>query len=138
MSEQKQHPHYESMKLYLEDAANTDKPWLLWRCRPDGGSEWRYLNHGPVWDADTMYQRIPQTIRIGGQEVPKPLSEAPNKGTRYYSPAFDSEGMCFSHIWDGTPDWCQRLLDRGFVHLTQEAAVAHAKALIAISGGQCD
>jgi hypothetical protein len=44
------HPHAQSMKLYAEDAAETDKPWERWEFRyPTRTQEWSALNSDIYW-----------------------------------------------------------------------------------------
>jgi len=51
----KAHPHVDLMRLYVEDAAETEKPWERW--------EYRYLKTwlpvagSPLWDINAEYRR---------------------------------------------------------------------------------
>ena len=54
----KPHKHAERMKEYAEDAAKTDKPWLLWECRERGkNSDWYGLCDHPIWNLAMEYRR---------------------------------------------------------------------------------
>lgn len=63
----KAHPHAESMKLYAEDAAETDKPWERWEFRRPGskrGNCWvSFTGLGdqphPSWSDGCEYRRKP-------------------------------------------------------------------------------
>ena len=78
--------------------------------------------------------REPESIRIGGINVPKPLMTPPPLGTRYWCAMMDEDAMAYAFTWNG--DRYDRLvLKRGMLHLTEENALAHAKALIQVSGG---
>lgn len=74
------------------------------------------------------------TIRIGELDVPEPLRVAPTKNTEYWIAKAANASLTYQSEWvNDNSDilW----LNRGLVHLSEEAAVAHAKALIAVSGG---
>jgi hypothetical protein len=77
----------------------------------------------------------PKTITIGGMEVPEPLRTAPPLGVRYFLPLPEGETLSYPRIWENTV-LCKRSLKLGLVHLTKEAAITHAKALIKVSGGE--
>lgn len=84
------------------------------------------------WDLPFPLRIKPNTIKIGDTEVPEPLREAPDTGTGYYVVSIGSASFYFYDTWDAHPLEC-RALDRGLIHLTAEAAIQHAKALIALS-----
>lgn len=75
------------------------------------------------------------TINIGGVSVPKPLTEPPENETLCYMPSLASSDLYYIVYFDGNAKSCKRWLKMGIIHPTKDAAVAHAKALIAISGG---
>ncbi|MDR2880862.1 MAG: hypothetical protein LBV29_03035 [Azoarcus sp.] len=122
------HPHAENMRLYAEDAAETDKPWIRWEC--GFISTWEDLTRHPQWDIACMYRRKPRTVLINGIEVPEPLREAPPVNDNVYvvSPASDPGIVRYS--WR-EEDFMQRWLALGLLHLTEEAARQHVEALIA-------
>ena len=68
------HPHAELMAQYAEDAAKTDKPWLLWEYLKPAGVAWIDCQHNPCWISDRNYRRIPQTITVNNIEVPVGLT----------------------------------------------------------------
>lgn len=75
----------------------------------------------------------PETVNIYGKEVSKPETESPHIGVRYYWPSLYrkdkyDEAVWYGHMVDKTN------LQRGLVHLTKEAAIAHAEALISFTG----
>tara|TARA_R110000851_G_scaffold129651_1_gene262719 strand:- start:7533 stop:7910 length:378 start_codon:yes stop_codon:yes gene_type:complete len=75
------------------------------------------------------YTLAPRTHKVNGIEVPAPLTEPPALGTTYFiaSPLCD---VYFNFTyWDGYKI-DMRYLNRGLVHLTKEAAVQNAKAMI--------
>lgn len=56
------HPHAENMRLYAEDAAETDKPWERWEFRWADDEDWISASDGPQWDVDTQYRRKPKPL----------------------------------------------------------------------------
>lgn len=127
------HIHAALMLQYAQDASTTDKPWELWEFRCDEHEKWTVLTGNPAWDDDTKYRRKPRTIRIGEIEVTEPVREPLQNGEQYFVPAIEwGDEDTNSTRWDGdSTDRC--LLKQGMVHLTEEAALAHAKALIALT-----
>ena len=125
------HIHAALMLQYAQDASTTDKPWELWEYFAD--HEWERLTGSPEWYVGTKYRRKPRTIRIGEIDIPEPVREPLQNGENYFVPAIDCGDECthrFSWDDDSTD---KRLLKQGMVHLTNEAALAHAKALIALT-----
>ncbi len=101
------------------------------------GRNWTYL--APYDDLILTEFRIkPKTIMIGDIEVPEPLREAPEEGTTYYVPQFNSERMYPYTFRYRNDDFDKEVLKIGFMHLTKEAAEQHAKALIKVSGGKVE
>ena len=71
------------------------------------------------------------TISVNGFEVPAPITCPLEGGTNYYVPALTDDTYHYQWIWQG--DMMDRLvLERGLAHTTEEAAVAHAKAMLCI------
>ena len=73
----------------------------------------------------------PKTIKVNGFDVPEPMREAPAEGERYYVAAPTESCWCVVQSWDGYKLYLV-WLSRGVAHNTQEAAVAHAKAMLGI------
>jgi len=72
-----------------------------------------------------------KTISVNGFEVPAPMERPPEDGTYYYPPSPTNDDFCYQWIWQG--DSLDRLaLERGLAHTTEEAAAAHAKAMLGI------
>lgn len=135
--ENKAHPHAALMAQYAEDAKVKDRPWELWQYNDIG--TWDDLGCNPAWCTNTQYRRKPskpKTIKIGEFDVPAPETERLVKGTVYYYPSLTTEANYASTRastrWDND-DFDQRLLKRGLVHLTKEAAIAHTKALLSLT-----
>jgi hypothetical protein len=74
----------------------------------------------------------PKTININGHEVPAPMREAPARGDHYFSPNIVGEPVTFVSMWTSHSVDCDRLY-KGLCHATQEAAEAHAKALLSFT-----
>jgi len=60
----KAHVHAESMRLYAEDAADTDKPWKRWEGKNILHHSWFNCCQHPNWSKDFEYRRNPSTINI--------------------------------------------------------------------------
>lgn len=87
-----------------------------------------------LFDDSIEFRLKPEMITISDVSFPKPESENPKSDTEYFFPSF------FKPFWVGCFEWAgddddYRLLKAGLVHLTKENAIAHAKALIKLSGG---
>ena len=130
------HIHAALMLQYAQDASTTEKPWEMWEFRFDEHEKWTILTGNPAWDDDTKYRRKPRTIRIGEIDIPEPVREPLRNGEQYFVHAiYWGDGSSHRFYWkDGSMD--KRLLRRGMVHLTEEAALAHARALIALTANE--
>lgn len=104
----------------------------------DGG--WHYVK--PVsaikYLGGDMYPlRIkPKVININGIEVPEPMREMPPEGTSVYWPGFGPDsGDTHTESADVGcyPAMLPYLLRKGLLHLTEEAAAIHAKALLSFT-----
>lgn len=78
-------------------------------------------------------RRKQKTIRIGAMEIPEPMRVAPEVGAEYWMPAMRSSAVS-NDCWCGVPTDMRRL-NYGICHATREAAEAHRRALIMVSGG---
>ena len=62
------HPHAENMRLYAEDAAETDKPWERWERRYVGPTYGDHAEWTPCtpsecwWSTDWEYRRKPKPL----------------------------------------------------------------------------
>jgi len=124
------------MLAYAQDAMETDKPWERWEYT-DGESalRWRPCSNHPSWSTFNEYRRKPRTININGHEVPEPVRDAPRFREEYFIVDTWNDEIVDSYHWnDDEAD--RRLLKRGIIHLTREAAEAHAKALLSFTEKQ--
>lgn len=78
--------------------------------------------------------RKPDAIQIGGIHVPKPLMTPPPIGMQYWRVAIDDSALVDAFTWNGDR-YDKLMLKRSIIHLTEDNALAHAKALIQVSGG---
>ena len=89
----------------------------------------------PMFSELVIYRAKPApapTIIVNGIEVPEPVREALEVGQRYWLADPTSITFHKKTYW-GDDDIDIRILNRGLIHLTEEAAVAHAKAMLAPS-----
>ncbi len=83
-------------------------------------------------EAELERRRKPKTITINGIEVPEPLKEAPKHGDKYYTVSLSGKNKAYSRNWLGRAEDVRRLSCR-VSHLTEEAAIKHAEALISFT-----
>ena len=115
-------PHADNMMLYAEDAKRYARPWRFWEHQAQG-EPWKALCTHPAWVPRTKYRR---------KKVPPPPAEtvAPQDGTLVYIPSLAAELLSIVASWGSSPDRNRLWLERGLVHLTAEAAIAHAEAIL--------
>lgn len=77
----------------------------------------------------TIKQR---TININGFEVPAPLHTKPEDGTTYFKPSIKNAHVPVPFRWYGLKSDDDNL-SAGLVHLTKEAAILHATALLSFT-----
>ncbi len=128
------HKHAENMALYAQDAAETENPHLLWECRRRSADSWVTMETYPTFNPVFEYRRKTKTIRIGERDVPEPMRVAPATGTVIWMPSIWYQTKASSLTWCNTSENTIRI-ERGLCHDNREAAIAHAEALILISGG---
>ena len=90
------------------------------------GDEGLYL----IVSAGTHTLRIkPKTIFVNGIELPAPMTKAPPNGTNYF--VVDLISTCYyqDEWWFNTVE-DQYALNNGLCHLTADAAISHAKAIL--------
>ena len=131
------HKHAALMLQYAQDAAETERPWERWEIKTDGDT-WVELIKNPSWFEDRKYRRKPQVIHVGRHEFPKPIAFTPPKDTIYWITRLRPEGYAPDDlIWSGDKtDF--NLLKSCVVHLSREAAQAHADVLNAICRGDVE
>lgn len=131
-SSSKPHVHAENMKLYAEDAAETDKPWERWEVLAVGHQFWNSCLEGLYWHPRNSYRRKRKMRVVNGFSVPAPETKVPSIGTTIFiaDPAREE--------WYSYTSWCTALYDRlwfarGLVFLNRDDAIANAKAMCFIN-----
>jgi hypothetical protein len=125
----------EQKELYFQDWRETDTPWERW------------VRHYVSWPADRwetcenhpdfrsrywQHRRKPQTRRIGEYDVPEPVREPLEKGQQCWRTDPIAPYFCASIAWDGS--YIDLLwLERGLIHLDEESARIHGKALASLT-----
>lgn len=122
------HVHAASMKLYAEDAAETDKPWERWEAQVTGQTRWNPCLEGLYWATYNSYRRKRKMRVVNGFSVPAPETKVPSIGTTIFiaDPARDS--------WYSYTSWSTALYDqlwfsRNLLFLNKDDAIANAKAM---------
>lgn len=132
------HKHAELMRQYAEDASRSETPWESWEysLADTGEASWSPLDEGPRWSAHVEYRRKPKKtiiiIIINGFEINEPVRDALPYRAEYFLVLPTTGGKFHRLVWGGTEpehEWLQH----GLIHLTQEDAIAHAKALISFT-----
>jgi len=126
------HKHAEVLKAIADGKA------VQWRLDEDDSwltvEEYERGRINPLAREHFEWRIAPETLMIGDMEVPQPCCEAPPFDTVYYYPLLSHTGLYTDVHWAGD-SYDLHMLAAGMVHLTKEAAIIHAKALIKISGG---
>lgn len=85
---------------------------------------------------DYDYRIKPSTIKIGDFDVPEPIRKAPKLYDTVYTPMIVGHGVLFrSWTWGGS-EQCKKTLECGIMHKDCDSAIAHAKALIALTSAK--
>lgn len=110
-----------------------------------GSAKWEDLNDSEsiyaLTDTEKYELRLkpkPQEmVTIGDTSFPKPCMDELKDGQIYYIADLGDLRLYseFTYNGDYGDSVDRRLLKRGLVHLTKENAIAHAKALIKLRGG---
>lgn len=126
------HKHADSMRQYVEDAARSETPWEFWEAKFPGQDDWFPLNNHPEWHPMTAYRRKPKKIIINGHEINGPVREKLPYGTEYFLTFPTDKGLFLQLRWaNGETE--KQWLQHGLIHLIQEDAIAHAKALLSFT-----
>ena len=131
----KAHPHAGLMMKYAEIAQTTDKPWEHFEVRRNKSAVWEAI-YAPMPFYGNMEYRLkpepPKTIRIGEYDVPEPVREPLEDDKEYWGVDPMAEEFAWNYKWHNAA-FCNLRLRRGLIHLTKEAAVIHAKALLSLT-----
>lgn len=87
----------------------------------------------PIFSEGVIYRARPApTIFVNGIEVPEPVRESLRFDQMYWEANLLSVNLACDNIWKNC-EYDRLILNRGLIHLTADAAVAHAKAMLAPS-----
>lgn len=126
----------------LQAIADGKKLEYKWNDR-DEWCELDPLNNGIViehiFKENFIFRLAPAMITVGDVSFPKPESKPLKYDTEYWV----AEPSHKNYTTLGSSRWADDYLDefflhRGLIHLSKENAIAHAKALIKLSGGKAD
>lgn len=131
------HIHAELMLQYAQDAMETDKPWERWEFFSHIREVWVRLGSSPCWFTNAQYRRKKETIVINGIEVPKPVDKSLRNGQEYLLVDILSDDLTLCLYWHGDVE-DKRYLERGLIHLDEESAIIHAKALLSFTTKDTD
>ncbi|ANB90837.1 hypothetical protein MOVS_01205 [Moraxella ovis] len=113
----------------LEYKFNKEKDWRIFS-PPDNG-----VTIGDVLVRRFIFRPAQEMITAGDVSFPKPESEPLKDGDKYWVADLTVIHYALASQWVG--DKLDKLaLSRGILHKSKENAVAHAKALIELSGGK--
>jgi hypothetical protein len=114
----------EDLLRHIADNIENGKEWFV-------ELECKNLGNRPTWDDvvdhHDWFKLAPRTHMVNGFEVPAPDTVKPQKYTAIFNGDPSMKGWCIETAWHGT-EIDLRMLERGNVFLTREAAIANAKA----------
>ena len=119
------HKHADMIRRWLDDAS------LCVQSRHPHCAAWQDVDK-PEWFEGQEYRFKPRTIRIGDMEVPEPMRVAPAHGEFYWAVDLIATDLCMEMSWSSAITE-NRWVSNGTCHATKEAAIQHAKALIALT-----
>ena len=88
-------------------------------------------------DQDHEFRIAVIYMMIGAMQVPEAVKDTPAKGVQCFCPSLLTTELSKAFKWRNS-DSDLTLLERGLVHLYEENAITHAKALIAVSHGSVE
>ena len=126
------HKHAEFLRAIADGESLDDWQYRLleWDSGKYNGC-WCYMESITLYPDHCEVRRKVKTHVVNGFTVPAPLRVAPAEQTPYFVSSFSAELFYSSACWVND-DLDKRWLDRGLVHLTEEAAIANAKAMCGI------
>lgn len=129
--------HKAYIKFVIPDDYEGDYPLQGYICGPARSQSWttdgrEWVGCKSVDDIVGMWEEPPATVSINGHEFPKPCTEPLQPGQRYYAVTMNFGWFVILHDkWTPT-EFDNDRLKNGVIHLTEEAAKAHAYVLNAI------
>lgn len=126
------HKHAALIKQWADNPSQT-----VWFWSP-AGNRWEsstfsnmvaYTTGGTYALGEKPTQPPPKMCVLAGVEFPAPETVGPAQVTLVYFP--DGGGGATHGRWDQRDGFMTGLLEKGYVHLTREAAEQHSRALLA-------
>ncbi|EJK8625374.1 hypothetical protein [Morganella morganii] len=123
------HPHADLMAKAAE-IAKTDQYWQRnFEEKFHSTDKWNQMSD-VFFQTHKEYRLKPNFIDINGHKVPEPVREPLKIGQVYWLARI--HGAVDSFEWEGDHE-CRAWLECGLIHLTKEAAEAHAAALFSFT-----
>ena len=88
-------------------------------------------------DQDHEFRIAVIYMMIGAMQVPEAVKDTPAKGVQCFCPSLLTTELSKAFKWRNS-DSDLTLLERGLVHLYEENAITHSRALIAVSHGSAE
>ena len=126
------HPFAEILRGIADGKTCQYREGDKWEDYPFSGTDLMYLLALSDTPSPSQWRVKPDVIVVNGIEVPAPERTPLNYNQRYFVPKMSNESGVLKLHWDGAA-FDLRLLERGQVHLTHEAAKAHHDAIISTS-----
>jgi hypothetical protein len=124
------HEHADLMLQYAQDAMETETPWERWEI--DASLGWVTCLYPIQFFPEYEYRRKPKVIIINGIGVPLPMRVAPPAGTMIYY--VDTANLDLWNCWRSVGSTAeQQMIDNGICHLSKEACLKHAEALLSFT-----
>lgn len=96
--------------------------------------EWTAIGQNYLPDFSSIkYRVLPKVTNINGFLISEPVRTALATGQKYYVPALVNNKLFAVRCWNGER-FCFTILHKGIIHLSPEAAIMHAKALLSFTG----
>ena len=125
------HPYAETLRAIADDRPIQGRwknnPWV----HSSGFDHDMFLRLILGDDRDYEFEPVPAVTWVNGFKVPAPHSKPLDHGDAYYVADATKDKWNFLTTW--AHDFAdERWLKRGLIHLSADAAAAHAKALIGL------
>lgn len=109
----------------------TDPERYCVKCRASEAERWEGWHAGALLNEELQVRLVERVrmMHLNGMEFPAPETEAPEDGTICYLPCVSPNGAD-PFFWTSTSRHVNKELKAGLIHLTKEAAEAHARAML--------
>jgi len=126
------HPHAKLAQQFWAEMEHDCTAYRNWQARSNDAETWSDCDGPPSFAKYNQYRRKPSVIIINGIEVPEPCREPLEKGQDYFRPSLSVDPWAKKNMWCND-EFDKAWLDAGCVHLTKEAAILHAQALLSFT-----